>query len=267
MLSMAGFWNWWLDRLGLGATQEEQLDHAAAQMSRDVELKKELAAKTVALARAKHRELAEAVARHDALEQAAVRLQQANRPDVVQQIAVELAESQASVETLTQELQDLNASASEAVEGFRQERDDSAQLLRQHGRLKAVADMNRQLETLRAEMKALAGASTARGAYKAIASEIEVKAQEHRAIAQLESGDATRKAQVTQALTKVRVQEIIQAIEAKAREALPGATISVSLLDQARAALDFDPVKGALPAPAAEEEVEVQEEVSDEEET
>jgi len=264
---MTGFWNWWLERLGLGATQEEQLDRAAEQMARDVELKKELAAKTVALARAKHRELGEAVARHDALEQAAVRLQQANRPDAVQQIAVELAESQSRVEALTQELQDLNAAANEGVENFRQERDDAAALLRQHGRLKAVAQMNRQLEALRAEMKALAGASTARGAYQAIANEIEVKAQEHRAIAQLESGDAARKAQVTQALTEVRVQEIIHAIEAKAREALPGATISVRLLDKARAALDFDPIKGALPPPAAEEEIEAQQEVGEEEET
>jgi hypothetical protein len=264
---MAGFWNWWLERLGLGATQEEQLDHAAEQMARDVELKKELAAKTVALARAKHRELAETVARHDALEQAAVRLQQSNRTEAVQQIAVELAESQAHVEALTGELQDMNTAAGESVDGFRQERDESAQLLRQHGRLKAVSDMNRQLEALRAEMKAIAGASTARGAYKAIANEIEVKAQEHRAIAQLESGDASRKAHVTEALKEVEVQQIIQAIEAKAQQALPGSAISVQLIGQARAALDYDPVRGALPQPAAEEEGVTEGEVVDKEET
>lgn len=264
---MAGFWNWWLERLGLGATQEEQLDHAAEQMARDVELKKELAAKTVALARAKHRELAEAVARHDALEQAAVRLQQANRTDAVQEVAVELAESQAHVEVLTGELQDLNSAAGEAVNGFRQERDESSQLLRQHGRLKAVADMNRQLEALRTEMKAIAGTSTARGAYKALANEIEVKAQEHRAIAQLESGDASRKAHVTEALKAVEVQQIIEAIEAKASKALPGATITVKLLDNARAALDYDPVRGALPLPNAGEEDTPEEEVVDEEES
>jgi hypothetical protein len=236
-------------------------------MGRDVELKKELAAKSVALARAKHRELSEAVARHAALEQAAVRLQQANRADAVQQVAVELVESQSHVEDLTQELQDLNAGANESVESFRQEQGEASKLLRQHGRLKAVAQMNRQLEALRAEMKALAGVSTARGAYQAIANEIEVKAQEHRAIAQLESGDAARKAQVTQALREVKVQEIIQEIEARAREALPGATVSVRIIDQARAALDFDPIKGALPPPAPEEDTKTRQEVDEEEGT
>jgi hypothetical protein len=171
------------------------------------------------------------------------------------------------VEALTGELQDLNSAAGESVDAFRQERDESAQLLRQHGRLKAVSEMNRQLEALRAEMKAIAGASTARGAYKAIANEIEVKAQEHRAIAQLESGDASRKAHVTEALKAVEVQQIIEAIEAKARQALPGPAISVKLIDNARAALDYDPVKGALPQPSASEEDTTEGEVVDEEES
>jgi phage shock protein A len=251
---MAKFWQVVLDSLGMGSSHEEKLDQAAQKMGQEVGLHRDLAAKSVALARSSQRELAEAVLRYRNLEEAAIQLQRQGRAEAVGYLAVELAETKAKVETLTAQTEQSTSSASEAVERFRQERDETVVLLRKHGQLKAVAEMNSQLDKLRAEMKAISGATTARGAYEAIANQIEIKAQEHRALAELESGDTTRKAEVAQALRGIETQQILEGI--KARAALEGSEpiVKIEVLDRAETALNRDPIKGFLALPSAPSE-------------
>jgi phage shock protein A len=255
---MPRIWERILSGVGLGATPEERLDQAAEQMQKDVQIRRELAARTVALARSKQRELGEAVSRYRQLEAAAVELQRQGRGDVVSYVAVEMASLKSQIETLTTETEQLNSSASETVEHFRQEKDEAEKLLNRHGQLRAVAQMNRQLEALQRDMKALAGASTARGAFRAVAGEIEVKALEFRATAELESGGATRKAEVARALTAVETQKILQGIQIKAL-APSSDVIEAEIIDRATAALASDPIHGILALPAASSTVQPEE--------
>lgn len=243
-----GIWQRILEFIGAGPEVGDKLDQVAGQMVREVGLHKDVAAQSVALARTKQRELAQAVSEHQTLEQAAVQLQQQGKNDLVQVLAVRLSESKKNIDTLTGELEQLNAGASESVEKFRQERDEAKKLLSQHGRLKAVAQMNTDLDKLRQEMRAIAGASTTKGAYQALASQIEVKTQQFRAMAELESGDAMEKARVNRALQEVEVQGILADIQAKALSVGTGPVVALPTIDRAIAALANNPIRGILPA-------------------
>lgn len=245
---MPGIWQRILDLFSGGPEVGDQLDQVAGQMVREVGLHKDIAAQSVAMSRTKQRELAQAVADHQTLEQAAVQLQQQGKTDLVQVLAVRLSESKKTIEILTGELEQLNTGASESVEKFRQERDEAKKLLSQHGRLKAVAQMNTDLDRLRQEMRAIAGASTAKGAYQALASQIEVKTQQFRAMAELESGDAVEKARVNQALKEIEVQGILSDIQAKALSVGTSPIVALPTIDRAIAALANDPIRGMLPA-------------------
>jgi len=254
---MAGFWNWLLGKAGLGPSEEERLDKAAAQMEKEVSLHKELAAKTLALSRTKQRELAEEVAKYRNLESAAVRLEKQGNSQAVEIIAIQMAEGKAKIEAMTTELEQLNASSQDAVDKYRVEKDEAQKLLSQHGRLKAVAQMNRDLGNLQREMRAIAGASTAKGAYQVIAREIDTRTQEFRALAQLESGDASQKAMVNNALKEVEVQGILEDIRQKALEGVIDAeSTSTLILDRAIDALKQDPLQPMLSLPTTSEKQE-----------
>lgn len=251
---MAKLWTWFLEKAGLGPSEDERLDQAADHMRREVDLRRELAAKSVALSRSKQRELAEEVAKYGNLERAAVELQRQGRADAVQYVAVEMSETKTRIEALTGELEQLNTGAQDAVDQYRVEKDEAERLLSQHGRLKAVAQMNRDLSDLQKEMRAVAGASSAKGAYRALANQIETKTQEYRAMAQLESGDASRKTVVAEALKGVEIQNILAGIRSKALEASAEAQpTELPAIGRALNALQQDPINRVLSLPAPQE--------------
>ena len=249
---MARFWQWMLEKITGGASPEEKLDRAAEQMQKEVQLHRDLAARTVALARSKQRELREVVGRYRQLEAAAIALQQEGKGEAVGFLAVEMANLKGQMEAMTQDAEQLNVSSGEAVTQYRQEKEEAARLLQQHGQAKAVAQMNREFKNLQQEMRALTGAATAKGAYRAVLQEIGTRAHEFRAYAELESGDSGRRAEVARALEGIEVKGVLQDIRTKALGAGEPVT-DVQIIYRAQAALESDPIRGALPASTEQE--------------
>lgn len=244
--------SWWNNLLewasGFGPSPADKLDMAANKMQEEIGLRRNLAARSVALARAKQRELAQAVADYENLENAGVELQRNGNTNAVQYIAMQLASQKQVVDTLTAELQDLNVSAQESVASFQVEQADAQKLLSKHGQIKAAAQMGAELESMKKQMKAISGASTAKGAYQAMATQIMTKTLEFQAEAELEAGGATQKAAVRQALQQVEAQQALKSIMDKAAAQGAGAgTVTISVVDKAKQALTVDPIRGVLP--------------------
>ncbi len=252
MFTWKKWWQSFLENLGIGPEVGDKLDQAAEKMRQEVGLYKDVAAKSVALYRTRRLELAKAVANHAKMEQAAISLQKEGRTDAVNYLAVQLADSKAQIEALTEEVNGLCGSAQEQVGQFQLKQADATELLRSHGQLKAVQAMNQQLEDLQKQMKGLAGSLTATEGYKAIASQIQSRQNEFRAIAELESGDSIQRVAVMNALKSVEASHMLAEIQAKA--ALPGTkTLELMPLDSAYAALGRDPIRDLKELPVSTE--------------
>jgi len=246
---MPGFWDWFMRRIGAGPTQEEELDQAAVKMHEDLQVRLRLATTSVANARTVQRELAAAVTRYNELQLAGIALQNSGNTDAVGEIAMEMADLKPQIEALTNQVEDLSQEARSEYQQYRGYEMEVTKALREHPRLKATAQMNRERERLQKEAQALApGALTAMDAYRAVASGIGTKSEEFRALAEIRSGDVGRKAKIAQALADIKVQGILEEIRTLALGA-GEPIIDAEVINRATAALTSDPIRGALPAP------------------
>lgn len=251
VLNWKKWWEGFLENLGLGTDAGDKLDQAADKMRQEVELYKEVAAKSVALYRTRRRDLANSVEKHQKMEQAAITLQREGKVDAVNYLAVQLADSSAQIDSLTEEVNGLCATAQEQVGQFQIKQADASELLRNHGQLKTVQAMNSQLADLQKQMKSLTGSVTAQDGYKEIASQIVSKQNEFRAIAELESGDATQRVAVMSALKGVEASKMLAEIQAMAALPETSATIKLTPLDSAYSALERDPIRDLKSLPAS----------------
>jgi phage shock protein A len=236
---------WWyevLENLGLGHDQGGKLDQAANKMQQEVGLYKTIAAKALALFRTRRRELEKLVEDHQKMEQAAIALLREERSDAVNYLVIQLADSSAQIDTLTEEVRDLCSTARDHIQQFRVKEAEAEELLKQHGQLKMAQSMNREFEELQRLKKDLGGEPSAVGEFKKLAGQIRMRQNEFRAIAELESGDAGQRLAVNAALNALEARNILSQLRVKAALPDPSVTTRLDQLDQAYDVLAKDPM-------------------------